>query len=139
MKNYLLILMLISISSCKENEVIAQEKKPEKAELSEEMNYEIQEIGNLYKPEKMIIKQNKIRTDNEKENYQITLTNSDLLDSDTENLKKHAEKIANFYFKNLSRNIVPLNCRNIIVEIEHRNGKKDNFKYSEKEMKKIIK
>ncbi|WP_413998197.1 hypothetical protein ACMDB5_10430 [Flavobacterium sp. W1B] len=139
MKNYLYILILTSIISCKENVVNDQERKTENLETIEKMDDEIREIGNLYKPEKFVAKQGKIRTDNKKENYQITLTNSDLLDSDKENAKGHAEKIVNLYYKNLVRNIVPLNYNKIIVEIEHRNGKKQSFKYSEKEIKEIIK
>jgi len=132
MKNYLFILILISFFSCKENIANAQEKKSEETVVTEKMDDEIQQIGNLYQPEKMVVKQNKIRTDNKKENYQITLTNSDLLDKDLGNVQKHAEKIVQIYYKNLVRNIVPLNCAKILVVIQHRNGKKDSFKFTEK-------
>lgn len=133
MKNYLYILLIISIISCKENVVNAQEKKSENIETIEKMDVEIQEIGNLYKPEKFVAKQGKIRTDNKKENYQITLFNSDLLDDEKENIKNHAKKIANLYYKNLVHNIIPFNFNKIIVEIEHRNGKKESYKYTEKD------
>ena len=129
MKSYIYIILLISLISCKENKANGQEKENYKIDLNEG----IQEIGNLYQPEKMSIKQNKIRTDNKKENYQITLTNSDLLDSITENTEKHAKNIVNLYFKNLVRNIVPLNFNKITVNIEHRNGKKESFKFTEKD------
>jgi hypothetical protein len=95
MKKYLFILIIISIFSCKENNVNAQEKNSTEIETKEKMQDEIQEIGNFYRPKKMVIKQNKIRTDNKKEDYQITLTNSDLLDSVSENTEIHVKKIAN--------------------------------------------
>lgn len=134
MKDYLFILILISFFSCKENIVNAQEKKLEKIEIKQKMEDEIQEIGNLYQPEKMVVKQNKIRPDNKKEDYQITLTNSDILDKDLENIETHVAKIVSIYYKNLVRNIIPFNYNKIIVEIEHRNGKKDSFKYTEKDL-----
>ena len=129
----------MTMFSCKENVVTAQEKKSEVKTSVEKMDYEIQQIGNIYKPERMQVKDGKIRTDNKKENYQITLINSDLLDSDKENVKSHAEKIAKMYYENLSRKIVDLNSNKIIVEIEHRNGKKENFKFSEIEIQKFKK
>ena len=132
-------MIIISTFSCKDNVITAQEQKSEKQEVKVKMDDEIQQIGNIYQPEKMVIKQNKIRTDNKKENYQITLTNSNLLDSDKENVENHAEKIVKMYYRNLSRNIVDLNSDKIIVEIEHRNGKKESFKYSEIEIQKLEK
>jgi hypothetical protein len=139
MRKFLYILIIISTFSCKDNVINAQEQKSEKQEVKVKMDDEIQQIGNIYQPEKMVIKQNKIRTDNKKENYQITLTNSNLLDSDKENVENHAEKIVKMYYRNLSRNIVDLNSDKIIVEIEHRNGKKESFKYSEIEIQKLEK
>jgi len=139
MKKHLFISLLISIISCKENISNAQEQKLEKIVAKEIVNDEIHEIGNLYLPEKMNVQQGKISTDNKKEDYQITLTNSDLLDKDTENLQKHAEKIAHLYHKNLVRNISPLNYTTIIVVIEHRNGHKDSFEFSEKDIYTISK
>ena len=133
MKNYLYILMLISIVSCKENNINAQEKKTKKIETIKKMDDEIQQIGNLYQPEKIITKQGKVRTDNKKEDYQITLTNSDLLDSVSENTKEHIEKIAILYYKNLTNNIDSFNYNKITVNIEHRNGKKESFTFSEKD------
>ena len=139
MRKFLYILIIISTFSCKDNVITAQAQKSEKQEVKVKMDDEIQQIGNIYQPEKMVIKQNKIRTDNEKENYQITLTNSNLLDSDKENVENHAEQIVKMYYRNLSRNIVDLNSDKIIVEIEHRNGKKESFKYSEIEIQKLEK
>lgn len=125
--------MIISIVSCRENTINAQEKKSENIETIVKMDDEIREIGNLYQPERMIAKQGKVRTDNKKEDYQITLTNSDLLDRISENKDEHVKKIATLYYKNLTKNIVPFNYNKITVNIEHRNGKKNSFKYSEKD------
>lgn len=132
MKNYLYVLILTSIFSCKESIANAQQKNSEKIVNVEKMDDEIKEIGNLYQPERMVAKQGKIRTDNKKEDFKITLFNSDILDKgkDTE---IHARKIVNLYYKNLIRNIIPLNFSKIIVEIEHRNGKKESFKFTEKD------
>lgn len=125
--------MLITIVSCKESSKNAQEKKIDEKKIKEKNEDEIQKIGNLYQPEKMEVKLNKISTDNKKEDYQITLTNSDLLDSISENTEEHAKKIVNLYYKNLTKNIVPFNYNKITVNIEHRNGEKVSFKYSEKD------
>ncbi|WP_395046428.1 hypothetical protein [Flavobacterium sp.] len=139
MKNFLNILILISIFSCKENVITSQEKKSEVKTIKAIMDNEIQQIGNIYQPEKMVIKQNKIRTDNKKENYQITLINSNLLDNEKENVESHAEKIVKMYYENLVRNIVGLNSNKIIVEIQHRNEKKESFEYTEIEIQKLEK
>ena len=132
MKKYLYVLILTSIFSCKENIANAQQINSENIVNVDKINDEINEIGNLYYPEKMVAKQGKTRTDNKKEDFTITLFNSDTLDKgkDTE---IHARKIVNLYYKNLIRNIIPLNFNKIIVEIEHRNGKKENFKVTEKD------
>lgn len=134
MKNYLYILILISIVTCKEEHAInAQEKKSENIETIEKTDDNIRKIGKLYKPEKFIITPGKISAKNKKQNYQITLFNSDLLDNKEENLKNHAKEIANLYHKSLINNSITFNFNKIIVEIEHRNGKKENFKFSEKD------
>ncbi len=130
---------MISIFSCKENVITSQEKKSEVKTIKAIMDNEIQQIGNIYQPEKMVIKQNKIRTDNKKENYQITLINSNLLDNEKENVESHAEKIVKMYYENLVRNIVGLNSNKIIVEIQHRNEKKESFEYTEIEIQKLEK
>ena len=131
MKNYLYVLILILIFSCKINIANAQQKNSEKIVEVEKMDDEIREIGNLYRPERMVAKQGKIRTDNKKEDFKITLFNSDTLDNGKD-AELQAKKIGDLYFKNLSRNIIPLNYNKIIVEFEHRNGKKDSFKFVEK-------
>lgn len=132
MKKYFYVLILISIFSCKENIANAQQKNSEKIVEVERMDDEIREIGNLYQPERMTAKQGKIRNDNKKEDFKITLFNSDILDKGKET-EIQARKIVNLYHKNLTRNITPLNFSKIIVEIEHRNGKKENYKFTEKD------
>lgn len=101
------------------------------------MNDETQEIGQLYKPEKFQTEEIKMGTG--KNNYQCTVKNSDLLDTDLQNIKMHSGKIASIYYKFLIRINSPFKYNKIIVKIEHRNGKIDSFEYSEKEMEEIIK
>ena len=98
---------------------------------------ETREIGDLYRPE--MIRTEEIKMKSGKNNYQCTVTNSDLLDTDLQNIKIHSRKIVGIYHKFLSRINSPFNYNKIIVKIEHRNGKIDNFEYSEEEMQKIIK
>ena len=133
MKNYLYILVLISIISCKENAAKVQEKKSDDVEIIPNINSTIQQIANLYIPEKITINQGKIRNKDNEKNYEITLSNSNLLDDEKENIENYAEKIANLYYKNLIKNIIPFDFDKIIVEIEHKNGKKEIFKYTEKD------
>jgi hypothetical protein len=104
---------------------------------SEKTDDEIQEIGHLYKPEKM--QHEKIETKTGKNDYRYTLTSSDLLDTDLQNIKIHSRKIVSIYYKFLIRINSPFNYNKIIIKIIHRNGKIDIFEYSEKEMKGIIK
>jgi hypothetical protein len=98
---------------------------------------ETRDIGYIYKPEKIQTEEIKMKIG--KNNYQCTVTNSDLLDTDLQNIKMHSGKIAGIYYKFLIRINSPFNYNKIIVKIEHRNGKIDSFEYSEKEMRKIIK
>jgi hypothetical protein len=98
---------------------------------------ETRDIGYIYKPEKVQTEEIKMKTG--KNNYQCTVTNSDLLDTDLQNIKMHSGKIAGIYYKFLIRINSPFNYNKIIVKIKHRNGKIDSFEYSEKEMRKIIK
>jgi hypothetical protein len=129
---------LISIFSCKENKVVVQEKiTPEKIN-NDKLGNEVQKIGDLYQPEKMEFKERKVGAINEKENYQISLTKSDLLDNDIKNLKTHSNKIVSLYFKFLNRTNSDFIYDKIIVNIIHRNGEIDNFKYSEKELIEIL-
>jgi succinyl-CoA synthetase beta subunit len=133
--------MLVSTYSCKDDNVVNQEKKERKENKSanqEKVDYVAQEIGYLYNPEKMTIKENKVGINNEKENYQITLTNSDLLDNDIENVEKHAKKIATVYYKFLFQNIKPFNLKKIIIKIEHRNTKINSFEYSEENINQLL-
>jgi len=106
------------------------------AEKAQKIPKEIEEIGNLYQPEKM--EQEEIKKKSGKNDYQYTLTNSDLLDSDLKNLKDHSEKIVNNYYKFLIKINIPFNYEKIIVKIIHRNGRINIFKYSEKEIQEII-
>lgn len=103
---------------------------------SEKIDAENQEIGRLYRPE--IMQQEKIETKNGKNNYRYTLTNSDLLDTDLQNIKIHSKKIVSIYYKFLIRINIPFNYNKIIIKIIHKNGKIDSFEYSEKNMKEII-
>lgn len=133
MKNYLFIIILFSIISCNENVKSSKERKSVEIEVADKIDDEIEEIGNFYRPEKMVVKQKKVRNDNKKEDYQITLTNSDLLDDNSENIEKQVGKIVQLYYKNLTKNNIPFNYNKIIVKIEHRNGKKEIFKYTDKD------
>jgi len=135
------------INSSKNKSHLAKDKtKKEKFELqknnSTEISYEepddeIQEIGNLFRPE--IMQQEKIKLKNGKNNYQYTLTNSDLLDKDLENIKNHSKKIAINYYNLLKRTNNPFTYNKIIVKVIHRNNKIDRFEYSEKDVKDISK
>lgn len=135
------------INSSRNKSHLAKDKtKKEKLELqknnSTEISYEkpddeIQEIGNLFRPE--IMQQEKIKLKNGKNNYQYTLTNSDLLDKDLENIKNHSKKIAINYYNLLKRTNKPFSYNKIIVKVIHRNNKIDRFEYSEKDIKDISK
>ncbi len=131
MKYYLLII-ITSFCSCMKNEVVAQEVITNNVIDEQKLDDKIQEIGSLYKPEKMVLKENSVESNHEKEDYQITLTNSDLLDnSSTVELEKHALNIANSYYKYLKARINPLNVKKVIVKIEHRNKQADRLEYLE--------
>ena len=144
MKKILSIFILINLISCKESE-IKSTKKFDYVHVNEEgIANEVQktpnetdEIGYLYQPERMETEE--IKKNTGKNDYQYTLTNSDLLDSDLQNLKIHSRKIVSAYYKFLIRVNVPFNYDKIIVKIIHKNGKVDIFKYSENEMQEIIK
>ena len=144
MKKILYIFILMNLVSCKENQIDSQKKidyvdvdDKGNAKKAQTISDEIKEIGDLYQPE--IMKQEELKNNNGKNNYQYTLTNSDLLDTDIENLKTHSRKIVSNYYKFLIRINVPFNYDKIFVKIIHRNGKMDIFKYSEKEIQEIIK
>lgn len=137
MKKKLFILILILTFSCKKNEVKHPETKNNEVINKEKLNDELQKIGNLYKPEKFELKENKIEAESIKENYTITLTNSNLLDTDLKNIKTHCEKIAIIYYTFLVRSIKSFNYDKIIVKIVHRNGTIYSCNYSEKEIREI--
>jgi hypothetical protein len=128
----------MSLVSCKENKINSS-KKIDYVQITskEKIVDEIQEIGNLFNPERM--EQKEIEKDTGKNDYEYTLTNSDLLDKDLQNLKVHSRKIVGIYYKFLIRINKPFNYDKIIIKIIHRNGKIDIFKYSEKEIREIIK
>lgn len=132
MKKYTLLFFLITLFSCKENKIEIHEKKDSKKIIIQKLDEEIQEIGSFYRPEMM--QQEKIKTDTGKNNFQYTLTNSDLLDEDLQNIQMHSRKIAGLYYNLLKRTNSPFNYNRIIVKIVHRNGKIDSFEYSEKEL-----
>lgn len=134
MKKYIII-FIISIISCKENRIDNQVKRDKSISNKETVDNEIRKLTDLFMPEKMETEE--IKTEFNKKNYQITFTNSDLLDKDLKNIKLNSDKIASIYNMFLMRINNPLNYDKIIVKIIHRNGKINVFEYSEKEMLKI--
>ena len=137
----LIFLVLIILVSCKETKIESLKKQNEIKDTienvqSKQIDPETQEVGNLYRPEMM--QQEQIENKNGKNNYQYTLTKSDLLDMDLKNLKNHADKIVIIYYRFLIRINKPFEYDKIIVKIIHRNGKTDIFEYSEKDMKQIL-
>lgn len=134
----------MSLISCKENKIDCPKKidyvdvdNSGNAKKTQKTSNETDEIGYLYQPERMETEE--IKKNTGKNDYQYTLTNSDLLDNDLQNLKIHSRKIVSTYYKFLIRVNVPFDYDKIIVKIIHRNGKVNIFKYSEKEMQEIIK
>lgn len=128
MKKHLFIFIIFFLISCNKNTIKAQETDNIRVN-AETINEEIIEIGNLYQPEKMEVQQSKNNKEYKNENYQITLTNSDVLDKEENNLNIHSEKIVALYYKNLIRNSKSLDFDTIAVTINHRNGNIDIFKY----------
>jgi len=137
MRYYLFTLCLIITYSCTDKNHPTPDKKISNNHAGEkaELNQPIQEIGSFYQPEEMTIKEKQTGKSGNKEDYQITLKNSDLLDSDLENLNEHAKKIASLYYKSLTSTIHPLNLKKVVVTIKHRNLKIDNFEYLEENIK----
>lgn len=139
MKKIIFIFILLNLVSCKDTKIEIPKKidyidvdNNVDAKKTQNIMDEIQEIGYLYEPE--IMKQEKIEKNNGKNDYKYTLINSDLLDKDTGNLKKHSLKIASNYYNILTKMNKPFIYDKIIVKIIHRNGKVEIFKYSEEEM-----
>lgn len=131
MKKILIFFILFSLFSCKGNKIKNSEKNSSEKVTEGEIIPEIQEIGNLFRPEMM--EQEEIKIVNGKNNYQYTITNSDLLDTELENTEKYAKQIVNVYYKFLIRINNPFNYDKIITKIIHRNGKIESFKFSEKD------
>ena len=95
--------IVINVISCKETKIVSPKKfdyvdvdNNGDAKKTQNITDEIQEIGYLYQPE--IMQQEEIEKSSGKNDYQYTLTNSDLLDKDTENLKEHSLKIVSNYY-----------------------------------------
>lgn len=138
-KKYFVLAILIFLSACNKDKTNNQEtknyKKTQKVSKNQTNIYvENEKITDFYLPEKMQWKSIKEKSGNEKEDYQITLTNSYILDTDIYNLDGHSQNIAEIYYKKLTRIITPLNLKNIIVKIEHKNGKTDKFVFSEEDL-----
>ncbi len=139
MKKFIFILIAILIISCKKSQTNSQEKKNETIVNKKDNNSEIEEIAKLYKPEKINTTISGVESDVKKNDYTITLTNSNLLDADLKNAETHAKKIVTIYYKFLVRINTMLNYNKIIVKIIHRNGKIESFKYSKMDILKLTK
>ena len=137
MYKILVALIMMNLYSCKEKKVVNKIENDdlENAHIGPIIP-EIQVVADLFKPERM--EQDEIENKTGKNNYKYTITNSDLLDTDLKNTKIYAEQIVDNYYNFLIRINKPFNYDKIIVEIRHRNGKIDIFKYSEIEMKEIL-
>ena len=131
-KNYMIFVILILITSCTENKINDKEIKKNVKNVTNDYD-EDQKITKQYLPEEMQMKTSRTESENE-EDYQITLKNSNLLYAELENLQVHSQKIATLYYKKLARTIIPLNLKKIIVKIEHRNGKIDKFTFTEEDI-----
>lgn len=132
MKNYIILVILILITSCTENKINGKKIKKNLENITNDYD-EDQKITRQYLPEEMQMKTSKTESENE-EDYQITLKNSNLLDAELENLQLHSQKIATLYYKKLARTITTLNLKKIIVKIEHSNGKIDKFTFTEEDI-----
>ena len=136
MNKIILLIILLNLFSCKGNKIENSEKNSSEKVTEGEIIPEIQEIGNIFRPEMM--EQEEIKIVSGKNNYQYTITNSDLLDTDIKNTEKYAKQIVNIYYKFLIRINKPFNYDKIIAKIIHRNGKIEVFKYSETEIIEIL-
>jgi hypothetical protein len=132
-KRFFLIIILIFTFSC-------QNTKNKTETLGDSKDFSdvgIQEIGKLYYPEKIDARPVKVLPDNVKKDYIIEITNSDLLEQDSINLKRYSKNIACLYKEDLIKN--RSNFENIIVKINNRNGKNQNFEFTHDELIKTIK
>ena len=127
---------MFNLFSCKTEKTENKERKESEKVTEGKIIPEVQEIGNIFRPEMM--KQEEIENKVGKNNYQFTITNSDLIDNDLKNTDKYAEQIVEKYYAFLIRINKPFNYDKIIVKIEHRNKKIENYEYSENEMLKIL-
>lgn len=119
---------MILVSSCKDNKITKEEEKFETDRNNKNTYDQIQKIGYLFKPEN-------INTSTDGRNFQITLTNSDLLDIELENVQIHSKKISAIYYNHLVKTLVLFNFKKIIVKIEHRNGKTESYEFAAENFK----
>lgn len=131
--------MIIFIFSCNvKNHNVPKEISNEVKDVKKDkLKPQLEEIGNLYKPEEISVKENKVGNDFEKQDFQITLTNSDSIDGDLKNVDRHAEKIALLYHSFLEENVGLVNVKMILVNINHRNTTTHNFKYTLNDINKL--
>lgn len=122
MRNFLSIIILILSFSCKDNKIIEVKEKNNTDRNNKNTYDQIQKIGHLYKPEK-------ITTETDGQNFQITLTNS-VLDKKYENLQNHSKKISALYHNHLVKTLGRFNFKKIIVKIEHRNEKSESYEFT---------
>lgn len=131
-KRLFLIVIVVFAFSC-QNPKVKSEILGDSKDFSDNG---IQEIGKLYNAERINTRPVKVKTDSEKKDYIIEITNSDLLEKDSINLDKYGLIIANLYKKDLIKN--RSNFKNIIVIINYRNGNNKRFEFTEKELIKTI-
>lgn len=128
MKKILLFSLLIFVFSCK----VEKEKTDDGQDLDDSY---IQEIGNLYYPEKIDARPMKVGPRNEEKDYIIDITNSDSLKDNSINLIINSKNIAYLYKKHLIKNQrIP---KNIIVNVKRTNGNNESFEFDEKELTKL--
>lgn len=135
-KSRLLLLLFVIIShSCTKKEYNIPPKKNNKTNKTKTtLNQQIQEIAKIYYPEQMNFKGNSILNNSEKEDYQITITNSELIDNNLDSTEEHANKIVSLYYIFLAKNVKSLNIKKITVNIEHKDMKISSFEYLEKDI-----
>lgn len=131
-KRFFLFVTLIFSFSCQntkiETEILGDSK--------DFVSTGVKEIGELYNPEEMKTGPIKVLPNNIKKDYIIEITNSDLLEKDSTNLKRYSKNIAYLYKEDLIKN--RSNFSNIIVKINNRNGNKINFEFTHKELIKVL-
>jgi hypothetical protein len=130
-----ILLLFITCNSC-----MNEQKKSPKIENVEKENKKPdgRQITLKYYPEEMRIKLQPEEKINIKENYTVTLINSDVIDRDMKNLKEKSDDILKIYYDLLMKNNKTLNYNQIIVEIIHKNKKKHIFQYNKKNVAELI-